>query len=577
MTLRLALHGHAYQPPRANPRTGRVPIEVGAAPFRDWNHRITAECYAPCTATRLHDGAGRVTGIVNLFERMSFDLGPTLAHWLEEHAPVVLERIVAGDRVGRTAVAHPYHHVILPLALPRDARTELLWGMADFRHRFGREPEGMWCPETALDPHVVSMLETLGLQFTIVAPHQVAAVPAPGRLGRIGGSAMTLVVYDGGTSHALAFGSALGSADALADQLATAAGTGLVVAATDLETFGHHHRFSERAVGHVLFEIAPERMLHAGGLAPLMHGVERDDVGSVLPSAWSCAHGYERWRSACGCETDGSASSHQRWRGPLRQLLDVLRDHAHEVFARRGAEVFHDAWAARDAYGEVLADRSRWDAFLREHVRPLASEEMASLLLASQEATLASYTSCAWFFADLIRPESAIVLQEAARSVELLALLGEQAPLDEALRCLDVPGAIDGGPRVPASMRTGRDVWDWAVVERGGDEAEAGAAGAGEHLRRWDTRTPVVDLVTSLTEEAVAGSSVAAGQAEAVIDLARRAGDHHLYVVAQQVLYDAIVGRGAQVPAPLVRLGEALGLAVDVVASRIVDQQVVSR
>ena len=214
MTLRLSLHGHAYQPPRANPRTGRVPVETGAAPYRDWNERITAECYAPCTATRLHDEQGRVVGIVNLFERMSFDLGPTLAHWLEEHAPEVLARIVEGDRKGRTAVAHPYHHVILPLGTPRDAQTELLWGIADFRSRFGREPEGMWLPETAIDANVLALLERLGIGFTILAPHQVERVPGPGRLGSVRGSGVALVVYDGPTSHALAFGSALGSADA---------------------------------------------------------------------------------------------------------------------------------------------------------------------------------------------------------------------------------------------------------------------------------------------------------------------------------------------------------------------------
>lgn len=566
MTLRLSLHGHAYQPPRADPRTGRVPVEVGATPFRDWNHRITAECYAPCTATRLHDADGRVAGIVNLFERMSFDLGPTLAHWLEEHAPIVLDRIVAGDRKGHTAVAHPYHHIILPLALPRDARTELLWGMADFRHRFGREPQGMWCPETAIDSAVLALLESLGLQFTIVAPHQVQHAPAAGTLGSVGGSTVMLVVYDGPTSHALAFGSALGSADVLADQLATAAGTGLVVAATDLETFGHHHRFSEMAVGHVLFEIAPERMLHTGGLSPLMGGVTRSDVGDVLPSAWSCAHGYERWRSACGCQTDGSPESHQRWRGPLRNLLDVLRDHAHEVFARRGAEVFHDPWAARDAYGDVLADRGRWEAFVGQHVRPLASVREAQLLLQSQEATLASYTSCAWFFADLIRPESAIVLQEAARSVELLGFLGEQAPLEEALRCLDAVGAIEGGPRVPQGMRSGRDVWEWATLER----STEGNTVDGSCLRHWDTRTPVVDVVTALCRDAVAGSSVAADHAIAVIELARRAGEHHLYAVAQQDVYDALVGRGTAAVPHLMRLGEELGLATSAVVARIV-------
>jgi len=561
MSARLTLHGHAYQPPRNNPRTGRVPVEPGAAPFRDWNERITAECYAPCTSTRLHDPAGRVTAIVNLFERMSFDLGPTLAHWLEQHAPTVHRRIVEGDRVGRTAVAHPYHHVILPLASPQDALTEMRWGCADFRRRFGRDPEGMWLPETAIDMSVLHLLERVGLSFTIVAPHQVRSAPPPGTLGSVASSSVSLVVYDGPTSHALAFGSALGSAEALADLLVRSTPSGLACAATDLETFGHHHRFSERAVGHLLFEVAGERSLDTGGLPRLAHGVASADVGAVLPSAWSCAHGYERWRSDCGCSTDGGPASHQRWRAPLRNLLEVLREHAHEVFARRGAAVFFDAWEARDAYGEVLADRTQWGRFVDEHVRPMASPDEAAALLASQEATLASFTSCGWFFADFLRPEVAIVLQEAARSLELLAILGEHGPLERALRCLDVPGVFDG-PAAAAGVRSGRDAWDWATRER----AE-GVVGDSD-LRRWDTMTPVVALVTRLAEEAVAGNTASAEYAVHLVDLAQRAGESHLYVVAQHRVYDALLGAGRSAPEYLLRLGAALNLAVDVVTAQ---------
>ena len=564
MSLRLALHSHAYQPPRGNPRSGVVPLEPGAAPFRDWNERITAECYAPCTSTRLHDDEGRVTAIVNLFERMSFDLGPTLARWLEEHAPIIHDRIVAGDRIGRTAVAHPYHHIILPLASERDALTELRWGMADFRRRFGREPAGMWLPEAAISSTVHALLDAVGISFTIVGPHQISRAPGPGSLGRIAGRNATLVVYDGPTSHALAFGSALGSADALADQLATSASTGLTIAATDLETFGHHHHFSERAVGHLLYEVVADRVMHAGGLEALMTGVARVDVGSLLPSAWSCAHGYERWRSDCGCSTDGSADSHQRWRGPLRSLLEVLSDHANEVYARRGADVFLDPWQARDEYGEVLADRSRWDEFVARNVRPLASQHEASVLLASQEATLASFTSCAWFFADLLRPEAAIVLQEAARSVELLASLGERAPLEAALAHLDAPGVLDGPSGRARGVSNGSAVWDWATRERADMVEPAGST----QLRRWDTMTPVVSLVADLAVHAVAGSVPHAEQAIEVIGLAARAGDQHLYVVAQHTVYDAILGRGRTVPTHLAALGAALGLAVDRVSAR---------
>lgn len=537
-----------------------MPVEPSAAPYRDWNERITAECYAPCSATRLHDAQGRVTDIVNLFERMSFDLGPTLARWLERHAPEVHQRMVDGDRVGRTAVAHPFHHIILPLADAADAITEMRWGLADFRRRFGRDADGMWLPETAIDARTHRQLAQLGLRFTIVAPHQVVHAPAPGSIGTLGDSGLRFVVYDGAISHALAFGEALASAEHLAERLSQAAEHGLVCAATDLETFGHHHRFTERAVGHALFEVAPRRGVECGGLAGLLDGAPISDVGSVRTSAWSCAHGLERWRSDCGCSTDGRTGSHQRWRAPLRGCLDVLASHAREVFVRRGVEVFEDPFVARDAYGEVLADPSAWDAFVSQHVRAFASVDEARMLLASQEATLASFTSCAWFFADLARPETGIVLGEAARSMAILESLGESVPLDRALAAFDMPGALDVPPGKPV-LRSGRELWEWALAEREvGRRDDSG-------LFRWNSVSPVASAVAELAASAAAGSRESAVRATAIVDLARRAGEEHGFIFAQQVVYDTLE-RTESAPSELRELGAALGLAVDVISGR---------
>jgi alpha-amylase/alpha-mannosidase (GH57 family) len=561
VTTRIALHGHAYQPPRDDPWSGRLPVEESASPFRDWNERITAECYAPCTATRLHDADGRITAIVNLFERISFDLGPTLGRWLERHAPEVHRRIVAGDRVGRTAIAHPYHHIILPLANERDALTEMKWGLADFRGRFGREADGMWLPETAIDARTYAQLGALGLRFTIVAPHQVARMPAPGAVGRAGDAGPMLVVYDGAASHALAFGEALASAEHLAERLSSVSAAGLVTAATDLETFGHHHRFTERAIGHAMFEVAPARGLSVGGLMGLLDDAPIEDVEGIIASAWSCAHGHGRWHTECGCSTDGAADSHQRWRGPLRRCLEVLADHAREVFERRGAEVFEDPYAARDAYGDVLADPGRWDEFVERYVRAVASTDEARMLLASQEATLASFTSCAWFFADLLRPETGIVLREAARSSSLLEALGEVAPLSAALASFDEPGVLDAPAGKPRLLE-GRDVWEWSRAERDAD-------GRDDHgLLRWDSMSAVASLVADLARRAVAGSDESAAQAVSVVELVRRAGEHSDLTVAQEIVHDAIIGIGRAVPSGVAALGEALGLAVDVISGR---------
>ncbi len=498
-----------------------VPVEPTAAPFHDWNVRITHECYRPNAFARIFDDHGGITRIVNNYERMSFDLGPTLTHWMLEHAPEVLARIVEGDRVGRTALAHPYHHTILPLADPRDALTELRWGATEFRHRFGREPEGVWLPEAAIDPAVGAMLVAEGYEFTVLAPHQVEHHPGPGCFGRTA-AGLGVVVYDGSVSHDLAFGSLLSDSSAIVDRLSRGLDGGVAVAAVDAETFGHHHHFTERGVAHALFELAPRRGLATGPLGALFRQATPVDVGEVTVSSWSCAHGLGRWREDCGCSSDGGPGFHQAWRGPLRAALELLRDRSNDVFARRGAAVFHDAWEARDAYGMVLADSSSWPAFVERHVRPMESHEEAQILLAAQEATLASFTSCAWFFADLARREVAIVLQEAVHAASLLARLGEVSPLDEARSILAT--AVSNDPTLP----TGNEVWEWALHS------------APVAMADPVTPAPLQQLLDRLVDEAAA-SPESSVQAVALIAATGPATSHLDLTRAQELVYSRVL------------------------------------
>lgn len=544
----IAIHGHVYQPPRADPRTGEVPVEPSAAPFHNWNERITYECYRPNAFARIFDHQGRVVRIVNNYELMSFDLGPTLAHWLEAHAVDVHDRIVAGDRAAGTAIAHPFHHAILPLCEPIDARTELRWGAADFRRRFGREPDGVWLPETAVDEWVLDLLADEGFGFTILAPSQVAASVPAGAVGRWSspqGKQVDLVVYDGPISHDMAFGGALHDTRGLVERLRSGAPNGVVVAATDAETFGHHHRFTERAIAHALGIEAPTRGIRSGALGTLLDVAPRVDVPAVWPSAWSCAHGLGRWRVDCGCSTDGQPGYHQQWREPLRDALMLLRAHAVDAFARLGAEVFHDPWAARDAFGDVLAAPGRWGELIDRHVRPGASADVARALLDSQEATLASFTSCAWFFADLARREVAIVLQEAARSIELLRALGEEPPLDEALTLLALARSND------RELPTGREVWVWAT------EAPPSATYEPAPVR------PLAQLLEALVGKAIAGDSLAQEQAIELVDLLLDSDAHRFVERVQEQVYDAIVNSAPADREALHPLGWALGLAVN--------------
>jgi alpha-amylase/alpha-mannosidase (GH57 family) len=473
----LVVHGHFYQPPRENPWTEAVAAEPSAAPFHDWNERITSECYRPNGWARIVDDRGRVVAIVDNYAHLSFNVGPTLMSWLEEHAPDVLARMVDGDRAGGGAVAQAYNHIILPLATEQDVRTQVRWGLADFRHRFGRDAEGIWLPETAVNDVVLRVLAEEGVRFTILAPNQALAVRPLDNLlgqeepwhdvadGRIDGrrayrwldpddpsKQVDLVFYDGAISHDLAFGLGSMTAEGFVTRVHDAArGGGLVAVATDGETFGHHHHFAERTLAYALPVAAPRAGLGVTNLARFLREEPPTWQVRVRESAWSCAHGVDRWKADCGCSTGGEPGADQRWRAPLRSALDLLRDAGAEVFQCRGEKVLHDPWRARDAYIEVVLGRRDVEDFAAEHVSGDLVEALT--LLEQQRHALLMYTSCGWFFWDLAGLETVQCLRYAARAMDLLAEVGEDPPLAAFLEVL--AQAVSNQP----GEGNGADVW----------------------------------------------------------------------------------------------------------------------
>ena len=474
MSPRVVVHGHFYQPPRHDPFTEAMPVEPSAAPFHDWNARIDAESYRPNGAARLFDDTGHIVDIVNNYALLSFNVGPTLDSWLARHAPGTLAHMVGGDVAGGGAIAQPYHHVILPLADERDVRTEIRWGIAAFRHRFGREPEGLWLPETAVDEQVLAVCVEEGVGFVILSPYQAVSTPEPGVAYRWdhprGAGSMALVFYDGPLSHDVAFGAALRSGDVLVQRAVAASPHGLVVVATDGETFGHHHKFTERAIAHAFTVDAPARGVQSGGLAAWLRDHPPTRAMRVKQSAWSCAHGVGRWKENCGCSTGGPAGASQTWRAPLRAALDVVRDHAARVFERRGGAVFDDPWAARDDYVRVLLDATQRRDFLDHHLRPGADHVLALTLLESQREALAMYTSCGWFFWDLAGIETLQVLRHAAHCLERLGQAGDEPPTAEFLRVLDDAVSND------RTEGSGAAVWKRHVTAVAPTAAQVGAA-----------------------------------------------------------------------------------------------------
>ena len=414
----ICIHGHFYQPPRENPWLETVERQDSAYPYHDWNERVTAECYAPNAASRILDERGRILRITNNYSRISFNYGPTLLSWLERHDPETYRLILAADSESRdafgghgSAMAQAYNHLIMPLANERDKQTQVAWGVADFRHRFGREPEGMWLPETAVDTDSLEALAAHGIKFTVLAPHQASRVRAMAgkdatqawrdvRGGRIdptmpylcrlpSGRSIVLFFYDGPVSRAVAFEGLLSNGIGFAERLAGLFFDGrkraqLVHIATDGESYGHHHRFGEMALSYALHHI------EAKGLARLTnYGFYLEqhppthEVEILENTSWSCAHGVERWQSDCGCHSGRGGGWNQQWRRPLRVALDWLRDTVAPLFEYRGREILRDPWAARDAYIGVVLDRSpeSVERFLAAHAaRPLTEADKVTAL-----------------------------------------------------------------------------------------------------------------------------------------------------------------------------------------------------
>jgi len=487
------LHAHFYQPERLNPWTGALNPEPSAAPDRDWNERIHNECYRPNAVARIFDAQRRVEAIVNNYEGLSFNFGPTLLSWLESAHPSTYARILDGDwrsatRVGHgNALAQAYNHMILPLANRRDVATQIRWGQVDFRHRFNRMPEGMWLPETATTPHVLDAFIDAGIAFTVLAPHQAARVRAQAQRGRAdpgawrdvssgdidtgrayrhlhgdgSGRSIAVFFYDGALAQAIAFDPATTDAGVLLDRIAVAGRrqNGLIHAAMDGETFGHHHPFGELGLAYALTVEAERRGLRPTNYAQfLAENPPTDDVEVVggEGTAWSCAHGVGRWYRDCGCQTDGLPEWNQAWRGPLRAALDVVRDAAATVFSERGSELLRDPWAARDDYLAVRLGEVSKASFLERHaVRNIDDASQVDLwsLLESQRHAMVMYTSCGWFFSDISGIETRYVLRSAARVLGLLRGLGAHVPRPEVLEIL--ARARSNRPE----MGTGADIW----------------------------------------------------------------------------------------------------------------------
>ena len=457
----LTIHGHFYQPPRENPWLEAIELQDSALPFHDWNERINKECYNPNSVSKIVDSRNRILDIVNNYEHISFNFGPTLLSWMEQFAPLTYERIIKADIESiaehdghGNAMAQVYNHIIMPLANENDKITQVKWGIKDFEYRFGRKPEGMWLAETAVDDDTLRVLEENGIKFTVLSPYQALKIRKeddkdwtdvswgnidPARSYRYyiksaPGKFIDLFFYDGAISRSVAFDELLKDGNKFAKRLRDGVSDcrdypQLIHIATDGESYGHHTKFGDMALAYVLQIKAKEEGFTITNYGEYLENCRSDyEVDIKQASSWSCFHGVGRWKEDCGCSTGGHPGWNQKWRKPLRDALDYLRDELAKLFETEGPKYFNkNCWEVRNNYIDVILDRSSLSVnkFHKENFLPDLSDEdkvKAMELLEIQRQAQLMYTSCGWFFSEISGIETVQIMKYAARAMQLAAV-----------------------------------------------------------------------------------------------------------------------------------------------------------
>ena len=455
----LTIHGHFYQPPRENPWLEAIELQDSALPFHDWNERINKECYNPNSISKIVDNRNRILDVVNNYEHMSFNFGPTLLSWMEHFAPLTYERIIKADIESVSehsghgnAMAQVYNHIIMPLANENDKQTQIKWGIRDFEYRFGRKPEGMWLAETAVDDETLKFLEENGIKFTVLSPYQALKFRQEGdkdwqdvSWGNIDparsyryyiksapGKFIDLFFYDGAISRSVAFDELLKDGNKFIKRLKEGISDcrdypQLINIATDGESYGHHTKFGDMALSYVLKIRAKDEGFKITNYAEYLDKYRSNcEIDIKQASSWSCFHGVGRWKEDCGCSTGGHPGWNQKWRKPLRDALDYLRDELIVVFENEGQKYFDNVWNVRNKYINVILDRNEMNVkkFQQENFKPDLTDDdkvHAMELLEIQRQAMLMYTSCGWFFSEISGIETVQIMKYAARAMQLAA------------------------------------------------------------------------------------------------------------------------------------------------------------
>lgn len=424
----LSIHAHFYQPPREDPLTGIIPAESGATPYLNWNQKIHAECYKP-------------NAELQNFEQISFNIGPTLFNWMQQHDPATTQAIIVQDRknvqrygVGN-AMAQAYNHTILPLASRNEKITQIYWGIADFQHRFGRRPQGMWLPETAVDLETLEILAQSGLEFTILAPWQgqdsSLDITQPYLVNLPQNKQLAVFFYQQELSAQVSFHpESTINADDFAkynlinkfqNDLSNQEKPQLILVASDGELYGHH-----QALRHYFLARLVDGASSTLGIRPTYPALwlkmypPRETIKIHEKTSWSCHHGVSRWMGECACTPNNGD-----WKSHLRLAFERLSNELDRLYLDVVGKFFADPWELRNRYIHVLLGEIQLEKLANQmSMVSLTSEQLrrVHLLLESQRERQRMFTSCGWFFEDLDRIEPKNNVAYAAQAVWLARL-----------------------------------------------------------------------------------------------------------------------------------------------------------
>lgn len=492
----LTIHGHFYQPPRENPWLEYLETQDSAAPAHDWNERIDAECYTPNSVSRIVNNRNMILDIVNNYSYINFNFGPTLLSWLEKYSPLTYKRIIEADKQSilehnghGNAIAQVYNHMIMPLANERDKQTQIKWGIKDFEIRFGRKPEGMWLAETATDDDTLRALVENGIKYTVLSPFQAQRVRYfnsndwqdvswgnidPARPYRYyiktqPDKYIDIFFYDGAISKSVAFDEILKDGQKFIKRLKEGVSDlrdypQLINIATDGESYGHHTKFGDMALAYIMKVMAQDEGFKITNYAQFLAKYPPEvEVEIKQPSSWSCFHGVGRWKEDCGCSTGGHPSWNQKWRKPLREALDYLRDELIVLYEKEAPKYMKNPWEARNNYIDVVLNRNNdvVENFHKENFCENLSYEQkvqAMKLLEIQRQAMLMYTSCGWFFSEISGIETVQIMKYAARAMQLAKDFSSKDLECEFLNILDTAKSNI------QECGTGKDVYKKFVV-----------------------------------------------------------------------------------------------------------------